>query len=334
MFLVDDIYLEAKNIVGICDDNTFFRWVGDAVELIANKLDNEGQKGYLDICTAGCSCSTGKTCNTGACCGRRCVSLPREVDTVIAVNICGQPALGFGQLFSFHLNGPGDFRHTCDWSWYDMGRHYYTYRDLITPSHLVIHLERPEDNGKQFVVFGYDVKGNVLRRNEGGTWKDGILIPTVFGYAIPDAEQPLVARITAITKDITAGSMRLATVDSSGGTGVNIGVYEADQRIPQFRRIQLNRACDWVRVAYRKSTKNFSSRFDHIPLISRTAFIMAMQARKQYAALQLGEAMQYEATAARLELEAQQQLEPPTYNPIQVVDRESNLRNKGDYDIR
>lgn len=334
MILLDDIWDEAKKIVGACDDTKFFRWCGDAFNLIANKIDIEGLKGYLDICTVGCHGCDNKSSNCRNNCGRKCVALPREVDTVLAVNICGHPALGFGQLFSFHLNGGGDLGNRCDWSWYDKGKHYSTYRDILTPAHLVTFLERPDDNGKSFVVFGYDDKGNVLRRNEGGVWKDGILIPTIYGYAIPDIDQPLVARITAVQKDATAGSIRLATTDSSGGTGINLGVYEPDERVPQFRRIQLNRACDWVRIAFRKSPGSFKSRFDHIPLRSRMAFLMAMSAVKQYSALQLDAAHAFEADAARMELESQTMAEPPTYNPVQVIDRSQSLRDKSDYDIR
>lgn len=334
MFLVEDIYEEGKRIFGACSDEKFFRWVGDAASLVTNKLDVEGLKGYLDICTVGChSCESSSTRRCRDTCGRRCVALPREVDTVLAVNIQGQPALGYGQLFSFHLNGPGDNRQSCDWSWYDQGRHYSTYRDIITPANLVTFLERPEDNGKLFVVLGYDSKGNVLRRNENGVWLDGIRLPTLYGYAIPDVDQPLVARITGIQKDRTAGSIRLATTDSSGGTGINLGVYEPDQTVPQFRRIKLSRACDWVRIAYRKTNNSFHSRFDHIPLRSRLAFLMAMQAVKSYAAFQLADAHAFEADAARMELESQQMAEAPTYNPIQVLDRAQNLRDKSDYNI-
>src|SRR6266702_7086493 len=100
MFTVSEIYDEGKKIIGACDDVKFFRWCGDVVTMIANKADFEGWKLTLDICTAGCHCSTGTACNRGASCGRRCLTLPREVETVIAVNIGGQPTLGFGQLFN------------------------------------------------------------------------------------------------------------------------------------------------------------------------------------------------------------------------------------------
>jgi len=335
VFLVDDIYDEAKKIVGICSDEKFFAWCGDVVTMIANKADFEGWKGWIDICTAGCSgsCSTGGNCNLGACCGKRCVTMPREVSTVIGVNIGGQPTLGFGQLFNFHLNGPGDCRQSCEWSWQDQGNWHVTYRDLITPAQLVVHLQTPEDNNKQFIVYGYDSEGNKLRREVGGQWLDGLQLPTIYGVAVPEATAPKVARITGLFKDEFVGSARLATIDSNGQSGVNLGVYEPDERLPQLRRIILNRSCNWVRVAYIKTSPTFKSRWDHVPLNSRLGFLLGMQARKFYAALDWATAHQAEADAARLELEAQMKLEPPTYTPIQVIDR-SNPRDKSDYDIR
>jgi len=339
MIQLSEIYDESKKIIGECSDVKFFRWVGDVVSMVTNKIDPEGLKGYLDICTSGCNCNGFAQCNNDGsidrtkCCGRRCVSLPREVGNILAVNIGGQPTLGFGQTFSFHLNGPGDCKQTCEWSWYDQGGFHYTYRDLLVPSKLVAYTQTKDDNGKQLIVYGYDSNGMLLRRNVNGVWLDGYQVPTIFGYAIPDANAPLIARITRINKDPTIGSIRLSTIDDSGTTGTLLGVYEPDETVPQFRRIKLNRACNWVRIAFRRKLPTFSSMFDHIPMSSRLSFLLAMTARKRYSEYQWAEAHAAEADAVRLEVEAQQAIEPPTFDPIQVVDR-SNPRDKSDYDIR
>lgn len=333
MFRVDDIYDEAKKIIGSCDDVKLFRWLGDAVSLIANKGDFEGWKGYLDICTSGCSCTGGGGCNNARGCGRKCVSLPREVQTVIAVNIGGQPALGRAQLFNFHLNGPGDCRTTCEWAWTDEGENHCTYRDLIHPAKLVAYLQSPQDTGKTLTIFGFDKDGNVLRRQENGVWLNGYRVPMIYGYAIPDVGAPEIARITGIFKDPTVGTVRLSTIDDSGATGVLLSIMEPDETLPQYRRIQLNRSCNWVRIAYLKTNPTFESRFDHIPLSSRVGFLLAVSARKMYSDLQIGEAHAFEADAVRLEVEAQMKKEAPLLFPVQVVDL-NNIRDKTDYDIR
>lgn len=339
MFQVTEVYDEAKKIIGICDDTKLFRWLGDAVSLVANKADLEGFKGFIDVCSAGCgSCGSncgelGSVCNSPAGCGRRCISLPREVDTVIGVNIGGQPVLGYAQLFSFHLNGPGDCRTVCEWKWQDGGGYHFTFRDLIHPSKLVAYLDSEEDNGKTLVVLGYDDAGHVLRRQENGQWLNGYRVPTIFGVAVPDVGAPKVARITGVFKDRTVSTVRLSTIDDSGGTGTLLGLYEPDETVPQYRRIQLNRSCNWARVAYLKTNPTFFSVWDHVPLRSRTALLMALQARKHYSDRMYDLAHSCEADAARMELEAQQKAEPPVYFPLQVIDM-SNPRDKYDYDIR
>jgi hypothetical protein len=334
MIVVKEIYDEGRKIIGACDDTKFFRWLTDAVGLIANKEDLEGWKGYLDICTQGCSrCNSGTTCNNPAGCGRRCIALPREVDTVIGVNIGGQPVLGYGQLFSFHLNGPGDCRTVCEWAWRDQGKMHCTYRDIVEPSKLVAHLQTPADNGKQVLVYGYDIGGNVLRRQDSsGAWINGYQIPTIYGVAVPEAGAPVIARVTQLYKEPSVGSIQLSTLDASGATGTLLTVMEPDETVPNYRRIQLNRSCNWARIAYRKTNPTFTSLYDHIPLRSRMAVLLALQARKHASDNQIAEYHSYEADAARLELEAQQMAEPPVYNPIMVIDM-SNPRDKYDYSI-
>lgn len=318
MFQIEDVWEEAKKIAGHCDEPKILRWLSDAVTLVANKSDLEGWKGYVDIC----STDSGK-----------CITLPREVETVYAVNIGGNPSLGLNQLFNFHLNGPGDCRQSCDWTWQDQGGNHAVYRDLITPSKMIAYVQRPEDTGKALTVYGFDSKGNALDTITSAGRTAGYVVPTIYGYALPDNKSPEVARITSVVKDPTMGSIRLSTIDSSGPTGVLLAVYEPDERFPQYRRIKLNRSCSWARIAYRRTNPIFTSRFDHVMLKSRIGFLLAMRAVKFYSDADAGNAHVFEADAARLELEAQNMTEPPTYMPIQVIDG-ANLMDKNDWDIR
>lgn len=333
IFRVIDVFDEAKKLAGICDDEKLFRWIGDAVSMQANKADFEGWKGTLDICTTGCHCEDNvpPRKNHVGHCGRKCVTLPREVETVLAVNIGGHPSLGFGTLFNFHLNGPGDCHNSCDWSWQDQGDWHCTHRDIITPTKVVAFLQTAEDNGKQILIYGFDSAGNVLRRQVNGEWLNGYQVPTIYGVAMPDTSAPLIARITGVFKERTAGSVRLASLDNL----VQLANYEPDETLPQYRRITISPGASWVRIAYIKSSHTFHSRFDHIPLRSRLGLLLAFQARKSYSDLQIGEAHAYEADAARLEIEAQLKAEPiTTLNPLQIVDRMSSLRDQSDFDIR
>lgn len=319
MFIVADIFDEAKKIVASCTDATFYRWLTDATALVTNKLEPEALRAYCDICTT----------QNG-----RCLSLPPEISTVLAVNICGHPTLGKDVLFSFHLNGPGDkCGGGCEWSWSDQGGAHSTYRDIVEPSKLVAYLQRPEDAGSSLLVYGFDEFGNRLRHQVSGTWIDGFPIPTIYGYAIPSSDMPKIARITGILKDKTAGNIRLSTIDDSGLTGTLLGVYDPDETIPQYRRIKLGRCSPWVRIAYRITNPILTTQQSRIPLRSRTAFLLALRALKFYNDQSLGEAQMYEANAMRIEIEAQQAAEPPSFAPIQVIDY-NNPQNKSDIDVQ
>jgi hypothetical protein len=320
MIPVTSIIGQARKIIGSCDEVEIFRYISDGVALIANKLDLEDFKGYLDICAAQTREGT-------------CITLPREVQTVIAVNIGGRPTLGKDQLFSFHLNGPGDCRGGCRWDWQDQGAFHAVYRDLVTPARLVAYLENRDDTGSSLIVYGYDDLGNRLSHEVSGQRRDGYPIPTVYGYAIPDTQMPLIARITGVSKDLTKGSVRLSTIDDSGLTGVLLAVYDPDETIPQFRRIKLGRNCGWARVAFKKSNPTITGLYQHIPLRSRQAFLLAMRALKWYQDEDFTKAHAFEADAARLEFEAQNSLEAPLLAPVQVVDI-NRLNDKCDYDIR
>ncbi len=88
-----------------------------------------------------------------------------------------------------------------------------------------------------------------------------------------------------------------------------------------------------MRVAYRKINPTFGSRYDHVPLKSRIALLMAVRALKYYHEADLGNAHGFEADAVRLETEAQSAAEPVTFMPIQVVDLNSP-NDRRDFDIR
>lgn len=314
MLQVTDIYDEAKEMVGFCDDTKLFRWVTDAVELVANKDDFDGWIGYVDLCVDG-----------------TCVTLPREVQVPLAVNIGGTPTLGRNQLFSFHLNGPGDCREPVPYSFQDKGW-YATYRDIAIPSKLVAFVDKPEDANSELRVYGYDKNGHVIRQKVGGQYQDGWLIPTIYGYSIPDSEMPEFARITRVRKASTAGMVRLSTLDSSGTSGIVIGIYEPDEVEPWYRRIKLGKKTTWIRLAYRKSNPTILSKYDRIPLRSRMAVLLAIKALKAYREEDLASAHAFELDALRLETEANERVESPHASPVQVVDL-NNLQDKCDWEI-
>lgn len=308
MIFVSEIFEQAKQIFGICNERLLLRLISDAVQLLSNKGEVDALVAYVDLCVDG-----------------QCVTLPREVETVLAVNIGGRPALGHDVLFSFHLNGPGDFNCSCAYDWFD-GGNFPTYRDLKCPAKLVAQLDSDEDEGKQLWVYGHDEQNRPLRSQVNGVWRDGHQIPTIFGVSVPDSQAPTISRITAIQKDRTAANIRLSSYDVSTFTGTLIGIYEPDETTPQYRRIKLSRTgCKWVRIFFRKRSFELFSQHDRILLHSRPALLLAMRALQKYEESNLGVAMTLEAQATRLLTERESVLQIPVGNPLQVIDRGNSI---------
>lgn len=307
MLTVDEIYEEASEIFGHCDQPKLLRWITDAVQLLANKGEIDPLVGFVDICVDG-----------------SCVTLPREVETVLGVNIGGHPALGRDETFSFHLNGPGDYCTPCNYTWTNSGG-FPTYRDLRCPGKLIAFLDSAEDEGKELRVFGFDDENRPLRTKVGNTWQDGYLVPTIFNYALPDSTAPVISRITSIRKAVTVANVRLSSFDNSSSSGTLLGVYEHDETEPRYRRIKLHHSASWVRLMYRRRSLELRTTRDRIFLHSRPALLLAMHAIKAYRQTDLAAAVQYEAQATRLLTERESVLTAPVSSPVQVSDRATGI---------
>lgn len=308
--LVKEIYNEARKIFGHCDQPILLRWISDSVLMLADKGETDLLMGYLDLCVDG-----------------NCVTLPREIETILAVNVCGQPMISRDALFSFHINGPGDGC-SCSWTWADQGN-WFTYKDIQCPSKLIAFLESPEDQGKMLRVFGFDDQNRPLQTKIGTVWEEGLRVPMIFGFALPSSSDPYVSRITGIVKDITVANVRLSSFDNAanttGGTGTLLGIFEPDETEPRYRRIKLGHCGGWVRICYRRKSYELRSLEDRIFLTSRLALLMAMRATKAYGDGDVQNGNAYEANATRMLTERENSLTGPARSPIMVDDRNSQF---------
>lgn len=314
MFTVADIYDDAQKIVGTCADSVLFRRITAAIELLANKGDFDPLIGVVDLCVQD-----------------RHVTLPREVETIYAVNISGQPTLGRDRLFTFHLNGPGDhFRERCAWTWTDAGES-PVYRDLTVASQLVAFVSKSEDANAELWAYGFDQNNNWIRSQVGDDWVDGYQVPTIFGTAMPDPGAPYFSRITRIRKAITIGPIRLGSYDVSYGTGTLIGIFQYDETEPLYRRIVLGRGgCKTVRIAFRRRTFKITGLTDLVPLHSTEALLAMLRAMKAYADNDIALGQGHEATSVRWITEEQDTRSPEVTFPIQV-DPRGQVLAQGDY---
>jgi hypothetical protein len=176
------------------------------------------------------------------------ITLPRGVDTPLAINIDGSPVYFRNRLFQYHVNKGGMFS-PVQWAWDDRG-FTATAMEIIQPSQLVAIAEVENDVGKVIRVLGTN-DGNVPLRSqlENGTGVDGVLIPInskndfPLGVILPPdqtietrsvAIDPITRFTTTTPHQLTAGQgFNIASftgtipVPLSSGQVVYIGVIDA-----------------------------------------------------------------------------------------------------------
>lgn len=309
-----DIWDEACKLIGNGDDKFRFRRITDAVELLANKGDLDPNLGALDICTFS-----------------RVVTLPPEVETILGCNMAGYPSIARDQEFFYHINGPGsrdwgkigsgwgDEGIKVRWEWMDLGDA-CTYRELPCPAQLQAYCVEPGDANCQLWVYGYDQNQNIVRTQTENGWVDGYQVPVFQYITATDPNAPFFSRITGVQKQPTAGPIRLSTYGN-----ILLGVYQSMETLPKYRRIQLSRNVDWVRIFYRRRTFNVQSKYDVIPVNNRQAILMMIRALKAYDDKDIANAEAFESTAVRWATEEQFTSNPPVVAPIQVVDQAALL---------
>jgi hypothetical protein len=302
--IVNDILADLKKILGACSLPVIYGKVTDAVQVLANTGEFDPLFGVVDICVR----------------DGRLVTLPREIYTVLSVNMDGEPAIGRDINFQFHLNGPGDCTDTCKIGWRNYGV-VPTYRPIQTPDKVVAFLTDQDDEGSELWVYGFD-ENNLKLTTElaDGSVVDGYQVPTIFGYAVPDSTAPTVSRITRIRKATTVGTIRLSTYAADSSTGTQLGTFDYDENEPQYQQIRLEKNADWIRVAYKRRTYAVKSLQDQIPLPSPIAVKLMVHALKYYDEGNVAQAAGFEATARRLLSEAVRAQESPTQSPPQIHD--------------
>ena len=302
---ISEIYRRAKRALETCDEVSTFEGITDAVRLLGNKGIADTSLGELTVCV-----------HNG------CITLPRDVGTVLGVNVNGAPTLLQDQWFQYHINGPGmpgRGNHNNDGNSntrggggcgpiIEMGQ-VCTYRDLNCPAYLVAEIDSAADNNKELRVFAYDVNGNkIFTHDDEGVLREGFVVPTVFGFPAPNSEAPAAVQIYRISKVPTLGFVRLSAVNASDGASQGkIGYYEPNETLPTYRRIKVPN-CSFVRVKYKKANLTVTSQNDFVNIDNYEALILACRAVKFRNDDKYDAASAAEAEAARIwseQIEAQ-----------------------------
>lgn len=322
MIPVSDIWDEVTKLAGNCSTEVRYRKLNRAVEILANKSDWDPLTGFMDIA-----------------CDERLVTLPREIETPLAISYGNYPALGRDQLFRFHLNGPGDKDTHSGWRWWEDRGEAVTLRDIgCTPVSLAVVACNPADAESVVWVYGYDENNKWVRSEQDGVMVDGYPFPAQQPFIGGDPFSPSFSRIERVRKPVTNNQLELwtvGTVASSGGSGSGSGeggdgsltysletllsIYSWDDTEPKFRRLYVDRVAELVRIHFRRKNFKLRSVTDLIPLHNAEAVVMMVRALKYYDEIDFPTATACEATAVRWLEEEQKSRNPSIMTPIQVV---------------
>ena len=168
---VSEIIDEVIEVLGRCDRSKAIQRISDAVSALQDEGDWNANVGMLDI----------RTFNDGD-----LVTLPREVETPLAVVVDGVPVFMRDEFFRFHLNGDGLIEdRVVPWVWDDHG-FAGSFMDIKTPGPIIARCDLASDAGKLIRIMGLDGTGRPLRQQlEDGEWIDGVTIPLEFISGVP-----------------------------------------------------------------------------------------------------------------------------------------------------
>lgn len=150
------------------------------------------------------------------------LTLPREVEVPLAVNIDGSPTYFRNRFFQYHVNKGGMYS-PVEWAWDDRG-FVSTMMEIVQPSQLVAIAESNNDAGKTLRILGLDSNNRTLHsQTNSGIGVDGLILsihslqdfqngnlPSAMNYAIIGADDAVIKRREATTSPLTDITTSLA----------------------------------------------------------------------------------------------------------------------------
>ena len=214
------------------------------------------------------------------------VTLPSFVAVPLAVNVGGVPTVFRNNWFEFHINGPGSQCNpcggNCSWGWYSSDLMFSpTFQDLTGWMYLAAICEDPIDgNGTlQMQVKGITMDANYNQKEAitipaSGPSQGGVVLTLLNGVAATDPAVTPFKKIIQVTKPVTRGYVKLIAFNGTQlSNGVTIGYYAPNETTPQYRRIKVNQACQWVRIKYRRANIPLVNDYDIVPFPSYQAML-------------------------------------------------------------
>ncbi len=216
-----------SDTIGVCSDKpVFLAMTNESVSRLLNRGGWWNNVRKLSVCAR---CSS--------------ITWPREVESVLAVGICGRSKMVQG--------------YWTEWLPMDGVDYCGRFRgDVIIESAGTVPVQAPlrcgaaryirafpaykADEGKQITIYGTDNNGQtIFSKRDDGTYLPGVVLT----LAIPFVGTPfLVREVDRVLKDATMGPVRLYAYDAVSDTMEDMAFYQPAERSPSFLHSTI-RAC-------------------------------------------------------------------------------------------
>jgi hypothetical protein len=303
---------KSNDLLGISDRTKIIDYINRAIEIAAYRANWNPYVSTLDVCSDKCGF----------------ITLPDFVDTVLASNVGGRPALFRNSWYEYHINGLGSNSScggACGVFWDDK-MWSPTFQDVKQWSLIAAICEDPIDgNGSlELIVQGETVDANynqkeVLTIPTTGPSSPGVRVQLLNGYAATDPNATMFKKITQVTKPVTRGYVKLiAFPPTQLGQAVTIGYYGPNETNPRYKRMRVSCGCEWVRIKYRRKTIDLVNDYDIVPLASYQATLDLLKAIRLRETNNIELAEKYETKAVQLLQDIQTIEDGPNWGPLQV----------------
>lgn len=222
---------------GVCtSSDTFLSYLNECVPVLMTRGSFWGTVHLLNGCVY-----------------NECITWPRNVGSVLAVNTCGKNIPVWNNWAAFVPIGPEGIT-----------KHGFGFRDGVCTGNVNVvndgvvsifnqvpcgkqryiraYLSVRADIGKKITIFGIDANGQTIRTKVNGIWQEGVTLTLPNPSTSPYVSTPFTVReITRVVKEKTQGMVRLFQYDADGDTLHDCAAYEPSETLPEYRHSRIKR---------------------------------------------------------------------------------------------
>ena len=196
-----------------------------------------------------------------------CVTWPRQVGSILGVNINGRPTELVNRWYRFLPWDPSTVAGACECFQNRAWGNLKTELDGNTPvfnpiacatgMYLQFYIDNQADIGKTITLFGIDNNGQYIRTQVNGVWQEGITLT----FSAPYVQTPmLVRKVLRVVKAVTTGYVRgyqwdgTSLRDSVNPLLLDLCLYEPTETSPDYLHSRLhgwfphNASCAFRRI--------------------------------------------------------------------------------------